>query len=118
MRIPVAILSATLLLFSGASIAAAKTPSHKLTGEIASVDTTAKTLSVTEHPKGPHSKDMKFSLASDAKIMAGASAEDLGKLKVGDPVTVTYVTNGGSHTATRVELAKAAAPAPVKKSQY
>jgi len=118
MRATIPILSATLLVFGGASIAAAKTPSHKLVGEVASVDATAKTLSVTEHPKGPHPKDMKFSLASDAKIMAGASAESLGKLKIGDPVTVTYVTNGGSNTATRIDLAKAAAPAPVKKSQY
>jgi len=118
MRTAIAFLSATLLLFGGASIAAAKTPTHKLVGEIASVDAAAKTLSVREHAKGSHSEDMKFSLASDAKIMAGASAESLGQLKVGDPVTVTYVTRGDSRTATRIELARSAAPGPLKKSAY
>ena len=106
MRVTIAVLSATLLFFGGASIAAAKTPSHRLVGEIASVDATAKTLSVREQPKSAHPKEMKFSLASDAKIMAGASAENLGQLKIGDPVTVTYVSNGDTHTATRIELAK------------
>ena len=116
MRIPMAIASVTLLLLGGASIAAAKTPTHKLTGQIVSVDTATKTLSVREHPTESHSEAMKFSVASDAKIMAGASAEDLSHLKIGDPVTVTYVTQGETHTATRIEVAKAAPPA--KKSGY
>ena len=118
MRVPVAILSATLLFFGGASLAAAKTPVHKFVGEIASIDATAKTLSVKKHAAGTGAKTMNFSLASDAKIMAGASAEDLGKLKTGDPVTVTYVSQGDTHTATRIDLARSTAPAPVKKSQY
>jgi hypothetical protein len=102
------------LLLGGASMASAKAASHKLSGEVATVDVAARTLSVTPHSKSPHPAAMKFRLANDAKIMAGPKAEELGHLKVGDPVTVTYLTQGKSHTATRVDLASSSSTAPAK----
>jgi hypothetical protein len=114
MRSTWVILTATLLLLGGAPTASAKASAHKLSGEVTSIDAAARTLSVSTHPKSAHPEAMKFSLASDAKVMAGPKAEELGHLKVGDPVTVTYVTHGTSHTATRIELSRSSSTAPGK----
>lgn len=118
MRIQVAVLSALLLCVAAASVSTAKEVSHELVGEIVSVDATAKTLSVSAHPKAAHPETMQFSVANDAKVMAGAKAGNLSQLAVGDPVTVTYTSSGTSHTATRIERAQTAAPKPAKRSSY
>ena len=118
MRVRVAALGAMLLFVGAASVASAKEDSHKLVGEIVSVDATARTLSVSAHPKAAQTETMTFAVADDAKVMAGARAGDLGQLAVGDPVTVSYTTSGTTPTATRIERAASAAAKPVKTSRY
>ena len=116
MRFPIAILSALLLLVGGVSVAAAKAPTHELVGEVVSLDATAKTLSVSAHPMAASPDAMKFSVASDLKVVAGAKAEAFGQLSVGDQVTVTYLSKGDTNVATRID--RTASLAPAKKSQY
>jgi hypothetical protein len=88
---------------SGAALAAA--PSLHFAGEIAKLDVTGKTLVVkTEHSP---MKQLRFTLASDAKIMEGSQTKALADLKKGDHVTVAYTTAGTRNEAHRIDLAGA-----------
>ncbi len=118
MRVHAAVLGSVLLFVGAASVASAKEASHKLVGEVVSVDATARTLSVSEYPQAVQPETLTFAVADDAKVMTGAKAGDLGQLAVGDPVTVTYTTSGTTHTAMRIERAPSTAAKPVKTIRY
>lgn len=98
---PLLMTGALTLLVAGGALA--KTSTQKVSGTITKLDASAKTFAV-EHGK----QEMRFELASDAKIMSGAKAESLDSLSVGQNVSVTYVDEGSAHRAQRVDLAKAA----------
>jgi hypothetical protein len=49
-------------------------------------------------------EEMTFTLATDAKIMAGPKAKNLGDLKVGERVKVSYLDEGKSHRAQRIDV--------------
>ncbi len=100
MRFKLSTLMLAATLASGAALAA--TPSLKFAGEIAKLDVTGKTLVVkTDHSPA---KEMRFSLASDAKIMDGTQTKALADLKKGDHVTVAYTTAGTHNHAHRIDL--------------
>ena len=75
-------------------------------GKIERVDAQANTIVIKQ---GTH--EMTFTLASDAKLMQGKKtlqASDLGA-DVGKNVKIQYTMNGTTRTASRVEVAEAAA---------
>ena len=75
-------------------------------GKIERVDTQANTIVIKQ---GTH--EMTFALASDAKLLQGKKTlqpSDLGN-DVGKTVKVQYTMNGTTRTASRVEVAEAAA---------
>ena len=100
-------------------------------GEIASVDATAKTITVKEAsapspstpstpPAQPAGKTMTFTIDGSTKIsskadtpstppapgQAAAKVLDLKDLKAGERVTVKYTSAGGKHTAKSIEVGK------------
>jgi hypothetical protein len=81
-------------------------------GKVAKFDEATKTLTVTTKDG-----DKDFTLAADAKIMAGAKAAMANEL-AGKTVKVTYTTVDGKNVASKVTVAaepKAAAPKVEKK---
>jgi hypothetical protein len=89
------------LALVGASPALA-TRSQSFWGEIGKVDSATKTLLVKA--KGTPPREMTFQVAPGAKIMMGARALDLGRLKTGEHVKVTYVEEGVHYKAQRIEV--------------
>ncbi len=81
-----------------------KTASHHVTGEVVSVDATAKTITVKEKDK-----DNTFTLAENAKVMIHGKAGSLDALKAGDHVSVRYTEKDGSQIAQEVSTMKAPA---------
>jgi multidrug resistance efflux pump len=101
MRATVATLVLGLCCLIGASASQAAGTSL-LTGKITKVDTSAKTVVVKEQFKPQ--KEMTFSLASNAKILAGSKEKSLADLKVGERVKVSYTTEGMQHRAEKIEM--------------
>ncbi len=85
---------------------ASKPAAHRATGEVVSIDATAKTITVKEKDK-----DVTFTLAENAKVMIHGKAGSLDQLKAGDHVNVKYMDKDGSQIAEEVSTAKA----PAKK---
>ncbi len=85
---------------------AAKPASHHVTGEVVTVDATAKTITV----KGKD-KDTTFTLDEKAKVMIHGKAGSLDELKAGDHVSVRYTEKDGAEIAQEVSTAKT----PAKK---
>jgi Cu/Ag efflux protein CusF len=112
MRKSVVLGMALLFACAVASFAVAaekKTPrpgSHHVTGEVVSVDATAKTITVKEKDK-----DVTFTLAEKAKVMIHGKTGSLDELKAGDHVTVRYTEKDGAEIAQEVSTAKT----PAKK---
>ena len=80
---------------------------HKVVGEVVSVDPTAKTLSIKETlKKGGEAKEMSFTLADNVKVMVHGKAGALTDLKAGDSVTVKHVMKDGKDTAEEIMVAK------------
>lgn len=71
----------------------------QVTGEIAAVDASAKTLTV-KGKKG----DVSISVDEKTKIMAGKDMKALGDLKTGEKVTVKYTESDGKNTAKSIEV--------------
>jgi Cu/Ag efflux protein CusF len=85
----------------------AKAPTAKhVTGEVVSVDATAKTITV----KGKD-KDLTFTLADNAKVMVQGKAGSLDQLKAGDHVSVKFEEKDGAEIAQEIHTSKA----PAKK---
>ncbi len=95
-----------IVSFAVAAEKKAAPASHKLTGEVVSVDATAKTITV----KGKD-KDVTFTLADNAKVMVHGKAGSLDQLKAGDHVSVKYTEKDGAQIAQEVHTEKA----PAKK---
>jgi hypothetical protein len=98
------VLGLTLLLALAAAVFAGEKAStkdyHRMHGDIASIDATAQTFTVT------HGKD-----TSTFKTDANTKYKGLGKditfadLQVGDDVRVSYTESGSDKTAARVDVA-------------
>jgi Cu/Ag efflux protein CusF len=110
MRKSVALGMAVLFACAVASFAVAtekrssKPASRHATGEIVSVDATAKTLTVKEKDK-----DMTFTIADSAKVMIHGKAGSLDQLKAGDHVSVRFTEKDGASIAQNVSVVKAPA---------
>ena len=115
MRTSVAIFAAAAILLAGAPAALAKGATQQFSGQISQIDAVGKTLAVKE--QGKTHMEMTFAVASDAKIMAGSTAKNLGELKVGERVKVSYADVGSKHEAQRIEVmhAKTATAKPYQK---
>jgi len=105
----------TLALTATMFAAPTKPKEEWATGQIARVDTTAKSVVVKQ---GTH--EMTFVLASDAQLMAGKKtfqAADLAN-DIGRHVKVRYTTQSGTNTANRLEIVEAppAKSAPMKST--
>jgi hypothetical protein len=87
-----------------------KTSALSASGTVARFDESAKTLTVAT--KEGHKE---FSLAADAKIMAGASTVTSADLP-GKTVKVTYSTVNGRNVASKVTIAGAKTAAPPVKA--
>ena len=108
MRFKTPILGLTAVLLAG-SAALAAGPTHQLHGEIAKLDSAARTLSVKE-TSAPN-KQLEFALASDAQIVSGAKTETFADLRTGEQVLVNYTQAGAKHEAQRIEVMAANPPA-------
>jgi hypothetical protein len=100
------ILSLTLLLVlvTAAAAMAADTDAtkpkyHRTSGDVVSVDTTAQTLTIT-HAK----ENWTFKTDGSTKIKGLGKDINLGDLKPGDNVRVSYTESGSDKTAARVDV--------------
>ena len=84
---------------------ASKPATHHITGDIVSVDATAKTLTVKEKEK-----EMTFTLADNGKVTVHGKTGSLDQLKAGDHVSVRYMEKDGASIAENVSVVKAPAP--------
>lgn len=117
MRSNLATLVLGLVLGLGAASAAWATP-QEFSGKIGRVDASGKSLTVKT--SGVPTREMTFTLAADAKIMAGPQVRSLGDLKVGEQVKVSYLDEGKSHRAQKIDVVRpgrVAAPA-AKPAQH
>ena len=83
---------------------------HKVMGEVVSVDTAARTITLKETVKGGTSKEVTLKIADNAKIMIHGKAGTIEELKAGDSVTAKYENKAGSEVAEELNVAKPAAP--------
>ncbi len=113
-----AALAGGALLLAAALPAVASTAEHQLSGKVSQLDAKAKILAVKKDDSGTTATEVSFTLAPDAKIMAGAKARSLGDLRVGESVKVTYTDQGSTHQAKRIDVLQAntAKAAPAKSS--
>jgi len=99
------VLGLTLLLVLGTAVFAADSKAsthqyHRMHGDIASVDATTQTFTVT------HGGDTSTFKTDNATKYRGAGKEiTFADLKVGDDVRVSFTENGSDKTAARVDVA-------------
>jgi hypothetical protein len=98
------ILSLTLIMVlvtAMAAMAADKTEPkyHRTSGDVVSVDTTAQTLTVT-HAK----ENWTFKTDGSTKIKGLGKTINLGDLKPGDNVRVSYTETASDKTAARIDV--------------
>lgn len=78
---------------------------HRLTGEIVSVNAEAKTFTLKESVKKGTAEEVSFTLADKGHVMVHGKQGNLQELKSGDYVTVRYVVKDGRHIAQQVDQA-------------
>jgi len=91
-----------LLIAGAAASANAADEEQRMTGAVASIDTTARILAVTEDVEGG-GDIVRFQVASDAVIRFHGLKGKLEQLKPGDIVTVTWVARDRAKVATAVQ---------------
>jgi hypothetical protein len=98
-------LALTATIFAAPAKSPAKPKDEWATGQIARVDTAARSVVVKQ---GTH--EMTFVLASDAQLMAGKKTFLAGDLAndIGRRVKVRYTSQSGTNTANRLEIVEAA----------
>jgi hypothetical protein len=85
---------------------------HHLSGELASVDAAAKSLTVKETMKDGKTKDVVFTASDKTKVTVHGKAGKLEDLKPGDAVKVSYEKNGAENQASAISVVQS----PAKKS--
>ena len=81
---------------------------HHAVGEVVSVDTAAKTITIKETAKGKEAKEITFTIAENAKVMIHGKPGTIEELKAGDSITVKYETKDGAQVAEEFNVAKPA----------
>src|SRR5258706_1060935 len=89
--------------------AAPKNASHRMMGEVVTVDTTGHTFTIKETVKGGEAKEVSFNFDDKAKVMVAGKPGKLDDLKAGDSVTVRYTEKDGTKMAHELHVAKPAA---------
>ncbi len=94
--------------------AAPKTQSHRMLGEVVSVDAAGHSITIKETVKGGEAKEVTFNFDEKGKVMVAGKAAKLDDVKAGDSVTVHFTEKDGNKIATQLNVAK---PAAAKASQ-
>ncbi len=112
--VAVFVLGVATLSLAGETKAVQKGSSHRIVGEVVTVDTTANSFTVKETVKGGgEAKEITFNMGDKAKVMVHGKPANLQDLKVGDSVTVRYIEQDGRNIAEECNVAK---PATAKAS--
>ncbi|MEJ2183941.1 MAG: DUF5666 domain-containing protein [Nitrospirota bacterium] len=101
MKKAVAILVATVLVFSVAGVALAV--AEQITGEITAIDESNSTMTLKMADK-----EKTISYSDDTTVMEGESEMSLSDLRVGDKVTVTCSEKDGERMAEKIMIEKGA----------
>ncbi len=101
-------------LSMAAEKAAPKSASHRMLGEVVSVDAAAHSLMIKETVKGGEAKEVTFNLDEKVKVMVAGKSAKIDDLKAGDSVTVRYTEKDGTKIAQELHVAK---PATAKTSK-
>ena len=70
--------------------AASKNASHRMLGEVVSVDAAGHSFTIKETVKGGEAKEVTFNFDEKGKVMVAGKPGKLDDLKAGDSVTVRY----------------------------
>jgi hypothetical protein len=85
---------------------AQKNASHRMLGEVVSVDAAGHAFTIKETVKGGEAKEVTFNLDEKGKVMVAGKAAKLEDLKAGDSVTVHYTEKDGNKIASELHVAK------------
>jgi Cu/Ag efflux protein CusF len=86
--------------------AASKNASHRMLGEVVSVDAAGHSFTIKETVKGGEAKEVTFNFDEKGKVMVAGKAAKLEDLKTGDSVTVHYTEKDGNKVAHNLSVAK------------
>ncbi len=86
-----------------------KNASHRMLGEVVSVDAAGHSFTIKETVKGGEAKEVTFNFDEKGKVMVAGKAAKLEDLKAGDSVTVRYTEKDGNKIAQELHVAKPAA---------
>jgi Cu/Ag efflux protein CusF len=89
--------------------AAPKSTSHRMLGEVVSVDTAGHSFTIKETVKGGEAKEVTFTFDEKGKVMVAGKPGTLEDLKAGDSVTVRYTEKDGNKIAQDLHVAKPSA---------
>jgi len=95
--------------------AAPKNASHRMLGEVVSVDPAGHTFTIKETVKGGEAKEVMFTFDEKGKVMVAGKPGRLEDLKAGDSVTVRYTEKDGNKVAQDLHVAKPAAAKAASK---
>jgi len=89
---------------------ASKNASHRMLGEVVSVDAAGHSFTIKETVKGGgEAKEVTFNFDDKGKVMVAGKPGKLEDLKAGDSVTVHYTEKDGNKIAQQLNVAKPAA---------
>jgi len=92
-----------------------KNASHRMLGEVVSVDPVGHTFTIKETVKGGEAKEVTFTFDQKGKVMVAGKPGKLDDLKSGDSVTVRYTEKDGNKIAQDLHVAKPAAAKAASK---
>jgi phosphoribosylformylglycinamidine (FGAM) synthase-like amidotransferase family enzyme len=93
-------------LSMAAEKAVSKNASHRMLGEVVSVDAAGHSFTIKETVKGGEAKEVTFNFDEKGKVMVAGKAAKLEDLKAGDSVTVRYTEKDGNKIAQELHVAK------------
>ncbi len=86
-----------------------KNASHRMLGEVVSVDAVGHSFTIKETVKGGEAKEVTFNFDEKGKVTVAGKPGKLDDLKAGDSVTVRYTEKDGNKIAQELHVAKPAA---------
>jgi len=102
-------------LAPAANKAVQKSSSHRMLGEVVSVDPASHTLTIKETVKGGEAKEVTFNFDEKGKVTVAGKPGKLDDVKPGDSVTVRYTEKDGNKIAQDLHVAKPAAAKAASK---
>ncbi len=93
-------------LSMAAEKAVQKNASHRMLGEVVSIDVAGHSFTIKETMKGGEAKEVTFNLDEKGKVMVAGKPGNLDELKAGDSVTVRYTEKDGIKIAQQLDVAK------------